>query len=79
MTIHGVERELVWMRKSVKSLPKYLREQIVEFFSDRKAGHHYVIELRSAESAGALAHLLLPLRCSVLLVRGRKIVGEVRV
>ena len=48
---HGVERELIRMRKSVESLPTHLQSQIIEFFCDSKVGDHYGIFLRSRESA----------------------------
>lgn len=74
---HGFKRELIRMRKSVASLPEYLRSEIVEFFCDSKVGNHYVIEVRSPDAADALIPFLPPLRGSVVFTRGGETVGEV--
>ena len=69
---HGIEREFLRMRRSVESLPKQLREQIVEFFCDSKVGDHYGIFLRSRDSAQAILPFLPPLRASsVVFFAGR--------
>ncbi len=61
---HGVERELVRMRKSVESMPQRLRSEVVEFFCDSKAGQHYLIEFLSPESAAEIEPFLPPLRAA---------------
>lgn len=67
------------MRKSVASWPGDLREQVAEFFCDSKLGNHYVIEVRSPDAADQIAPYLTPLRArSVLFMRGREMVGEMR-
>lgn len=76
---HGVEPELVRMRRSILSLPKRLRSEVLEFFCDSKAGSHYLIEVRSAASADAIARFLPPLRASsVAIMSGGQTVREVR-
>lgn len=76
---HGVERELIRMRKSVASWPSDLKEQVAEFFCDSKLGNHYVIEVRSSDAADQIVPYLPPLRArSVLFMRGREMVWEVR-
>jgi hypothetical protein len=77
---HGVERELIRMRKSVGSWPGDLKEQVAEFFCDSKIGNHYIIEVRTSNAADQIAPYLAPLRArSVLFMHGREMVGEVRV
>ena len=68
---HGIEREMIRMRRSVESLPEQLRVRVVGYFCDSKAGHHYGVEVREPEAAKALAPLLVPLRFSYLSITCR--------
>lgn len=56
---HGIERELVRMRRAVAGLPDNLRSDVAEIFCDSKAGNHYIVEVRTPECAPAIASYLI--------------------
>jgi hypothetical protein len=61
---HGIEGEMVRLRRAVEGLPDHLRSDVSELFTDSKHGVHNVT-LRSPGNAPAIAAELSRLRSFV--------------
>jgi hypothetical protein len=62
---HGIENELLRMRRAVEGLPEHLRSDIAELFADSKHGV-FNVELRSADNVDAIASRLSRLRSTYI-------------
>jgi hypothetical protein len=72
---HGVDRELLRMRRSVECLPSDLRGKLLSYFCDSKVGDAYLLTVSEEDAASEIAQYLSPLRASFIAFecRGKRV------